>query len=113
MMASTTEKMTDTFKSEFQEALVGDTRLPPMVLNNFMSALKSHKISYTAKLTANLFLTRYRNRGGLMLSVHRVHTNGAVIHAGGADRNAIITAVSVEIAPHGEQRDITISKKVH
>ena len=105
-------KMTNTFIADFRAALAGEAQLlaPMEVYNNCMEVLKDHQLSYTAKLTANLLLTHAKNRGGLMLSSHRVHTNGAVIHAGGADRNSIVNAVAMEMAPSGPQREYNISK---
>ena len=83
------------------------------VYQRCMDCMREHKLLYTLQeILCKFFLTHKFNRGGLMLSPHNAHRNGAVIHKGGADKKQLVNAVCIELAPAGKQRDDQIKANV-
>ena len=104
-------KITAAFKAEFAEALRLDKKVPyNELLQTCLDILKKHKLCYVQTIDASQMLVHHKNRGGLMLSVHNVHANAAVIHTVGADRSQLNNAVCFELADDGEQRTINLAK---
>ena len=104
-------KITAAFKAEFAEALRLEKKVPyNELLQTCFDILKKHKLCYVQTIDASQMLVHHKNRGGLMLSVHNVHANAAVIHTVGADRSQLNNAVCFELADDGEQRAINLAK---
>ena len=110
MLAMAANRMA-AFESEFKKALALEKKIPyNEFLQQLMEILKKHNMMYTQTIQASQMLVHNKNRGGLMLSVHKVHSNAAVIAAVGADRKQLTNAVCIELAPEGEQRDFNVLK---
>ena len=107
-------QLNEQFKAEFRSALQPKGSCNE-VFQKCMEVMREHKVLYTIQgMKCMYFLTHKFNRGGLMLSPHNAHRNGAVVHKGGADKKQLVNAVCIELAPSGKQRDeqIAANKKL-
>ncbi len=97
--------VTATFKAEFEKAL-REKKSPNDHMQTLMQCLHKHSLCYhIGKTEARFFLTHKANRGGLLLSPHNVHRNGARIHAVGAGRRQLTNALAAELPGEGCVRD--------
>ena len=100
-----------TFESEFKVALSLEKKIPyNELLQSCLDILKKHNMLYTQTIDASQMLVHQKNRGGLMLSVHKVHTNAAVIATVGADRKQLTNAVCIDLCAEGDQRNFSLMK---
>ena len=107
-------ELNELFKVEFRSALQLKGSCNE-VYQKCMEVMREHKVLYTLEgMKSMYFLTHKFNRGGLMLSPHNAHRNGAVVHKGGADNKQLANAVCIELAPSGKQRgeQIAANKKL-
>ena len=80
------------------------------LLMNLLTCMEKHGLLDEREICASKMLVHYKNRNGLMLSVHNVHANAATVHKVGADRSQLSTAVCIELATEGHNREINIQK---
>ena len=107
-MAST---ITTEFRAEFQKLLKQEKTIPlNELLMNLLTCMEKHGLLDEREIGASKMLVHYKNRNGLMLSVHNVHANAATIHKVGADRSQLTNAVCIELATEGHNREINIQK---
>ena len=50
------------------------------LLMNLLTCLEKHTLPDGREICASKMLVHYKNRNGLMLSVHNVHANAATVH---------------------------------
>jgi hypothetical protein len=103
-------KMSDAFKSEFAAGLARKS-LPPN--EHFMlmcEMLRKHKMCYKLLAHPRLFMTHYKNRGGLLLSPHNAHKNAAQIKRAGADLELLTNSWCTELPDSGKLRETHIQK---
>ena len=107
-------RLTGKFREEFELALSQEGRGPyNEVFQACMAVLREHKLLYVLeKVNPDQFLVHQKNRGGLMLSPHNVHSNAEVIYSVGADRKQLTNAFCIELGDSGKQREDNIAKNV-
>ena len=105
-------RLTGKFREEFELALSQEGRGPyNEVFQTCMIVMHEHKLPYVLeKVNPDQFLVHKKNRGGLMLSPHNVHSNAEVIHSVGADRKQLNNAFCIELAASGPQREENLAK---
>ena len=103
-------RVTPAFKAKFEEILADAAgNQANETFQKAMDCLREHHLLYKLPDThCKYFLTHKSNRGGLLISPHNVHRNGANIHRVGADEKQLTNAVCVELAPEGPQRSSNI-----
>ena len=83
------------------------------LLMNLLTCMEKHGLLDEREICASKMLVHYKNRNGLMLSVHTVHADAATIHRVGAHGSQLPNAVCIELATEGHNRDINIQKMKH
>ena len=105
-------EITTEFRAVFQKLLKQEKAIPyNELLMNLFTCLEKHTLLGEREICASKMLVHYKNRNGLMLSVHNAHANAATIHRVGADRSQLSNAVCIELATEGPNREINIQKK--
>ena len=98
-------RITPAFEAEFGELMDNWQKFTP---NGFymkgMEIMDRYCLIQTVIAPPEEFLTHIENRNKSMLNQKNVHTKGEIIFNIGADRKQLITAICVELAPHGPTR---------
>ena len=103
--------MTEAFKKEFGELMALKGMTPNEHLSVLLACLGKYNLKFLVpSINPNLFLTHKNNRGGLLLSPHNVHRNGAKIHASGANMKNLSNALCFELGSSGSLRQQHIEK---
>ena len=106
--------VTAAFRATFQKLLQQEKAIPyNELLMNLLTCMQKHGLLDEREICASKMLAHYKNRNGLMLSVHNVHANAATVHKVGADRSQLSNAVCIELATEGHNREINIQKIKH
>ena len=106
--------ITTEFRAEFQKLLKQEKAIPyNELLMNLLTCMEKHGLLDEREICASKMLVHYKNRNGLMLSVHNVHANASTVHKVGADRSQLSNAVCIELANEGHNREINIQKIKH
>ena len=105
-------KITQAFISEFQDCLEDHKDVTANEqLQSSLQCLRKHNLLYIEEcINAKHFLTHKANRGGLLLSPHNVHRNGARIHLIGADLQQLTNSLCMELAMSGKLREEHLAK---
>ena len=104
-MASQQSRLTPAFARDFEAVLQTEGKVTYNELfQNCMKVLWAHGMCYKLTAPCGAFLTHFKNRGRLMLSPHKAHSNGEMIFCIGADMQMLLNAVAIELAPSGELR---------
>ena len=73
--------ITTEFRAEFQKLLMQEKAIPlNELLMNLLTCMEKHGLLDEREICASKMLVHYKNRNGLMLSVHNVHANAATVH---------------------------------
>ena len=101
--------ITTEFRAAFQTLLKQEKAIPyNELLTNLQTRLQTHGLLEYREICASKMLAHYKNRNGLMLSVHSMHANAATVHKVGTDRSQLSNAVCIELATEGHNREINI-----
>ena len=99
-------KITPEFRDEFSKLLELKDKSANEQLQLLVGCLKAHKMIYMVEnIEPKFFMTHKANRGGLLLSPHNVHRNGARIAKVGADFKQLTNALCMELSELGPLRD--------
>ena len=72
--------ITTEFRAEFQKLLKQEKATPyNELLMNLLTCMEKHGLLDEREICASKMLVHYKNRNGLMLSVHNVHANAATV----------------------------------
>ena len=103
--------ITTEFRAEFQKLLKQEKASPSNELRmNLLTCMEKHGSLGEREICASKMLVHYKNRNGLMLSVHNVHANAATVHKVGADRSQLSNATCIELATESHNKEIDIQK---
>ena len=73
--------ITTEFRAEFHKLLKKEQAIPyNELLMNLLTCMEKHGLLDEREICASKMLCHYKNRNGLMLSVHNVHANAATVH---------------------------------
>ena len=99
------------FRKAFSELLDQKHVKPNTHFEQLIACLDQHNHMYVVKhIDPKFFMTHQANRGGLLLSPHNVHRNGARIKLAGADLKQLSNAYCIELAASGTTRNEHIAK---
>ena len=112
-MASTgATLLTPEFQRELKQTLDKRFRLTPVeVWQSCLELCFNYSVAPKSDvMTPTLLLVSAVSRVGLVLSHHRLHTNGLKMYRAGADLSQLTNAVAIELKTFGNRRECRIKK---